>query len=325
MNLMKRFKSNWARGAAVAVLLALVLTPLVFDLGDYILTVVTLFLIYIILSQSWNLMGGYAGQVNLGLAAYFGVGAFCYNLLYSVGTPFWIAMLLGGLAATALSCVIGPPTLRLREAYFGIGTLAVAEVLALIMNILYPQVRYAPPSYWAIFSLRKAYFISLIATVLTMVTAYGVVSSRLGLILQAIRDDEDAANSSGINPAKYKMRVFFISSFLAGIAGGVFGFYRGVLAPAQQFNASWTIGPLMAATIGGWGTLMGPVWGSLVYVILQEILGRYVREAHFIITGIIFILVIMFMPNGLAQAGVEVRRALKSAVPRSRTPVQGGR
>lgn len=313
---MKRAVSNKfiTGGVVILTVLILILLPLMVSLGNYVLTLgVTLF-IYIVLSESWNLMGGYTGQVNLGLSAYFGTGVLCYNLIYKIGVPFYMAMLVAGIAATVVACIIGPPTLRLRGAYFGIGTLAVAEVLRLFMTTAIPYEMYAPPDYYTSFSLIKSYYIGLTITIITIAIAYIVVHSRLGLVLQAIRDDEDAANASGINPAKYKMIVFIISSFLAGLAGGVFGFYRGVIIASHQFSPMWTLGPLVAATIGGWGTLSGPIWGSMVYVILQEVLGRYVRELHFILTGIIFILVIMFLPYGLANSGVMIRGFLASLI-----------
>jgi branched-chain amino acid transport system permease protein len=134
MNRLKQAVSSIGlRGTIVIVFaLALIVVPLVVDLGNYILTVLVSLLIFITLSESWNLMGGYAGQVNLGLAAYFGTGALCYMLVYRAGAPLLVALVVGGLGATVVACIIGPPTLRLRGAYFGIGTMAMAEVLRLI-------------------------------------------------------------------------------------------------------------------------------------------------------------------------------------------------
>jgi branched-chain amino acid transport system permease protein len=320
MNGLKRGVSGLGLTGAVAIVAALILiaVPLVVDLGNYILTVLVSLLIYVALSESWNLMGGYAGQVNLGLAAYFGSGALCCSLAYVRGAPFFVALVAGGLAATVVACVIGPPTLRLRGAYFGIGTMAVAEVLRLVMTTTFTLQIFLPTSYWTTFTLTKSYYIALAVAIATIIVAYVVVHSRLGLALQAIRDDEDAANASGINPARYKMIVFIISSFLAGVAGGVFAYQRGNIDVPAQFTMTWTIGAIVAVTIGGWGTLTGPVLGSIVFVILREILGRTVPTAYLVITGIVFVVVILFLPDGLVSSKDVMRSVLGSRTAKAR-------
>jgi branched-chain amino acid transport system permease protein len=321
MNGLKRVISRSRLTGAVAIMVALILivVPLIVDLGNYILTLMVSLLIYVTLSESWNLMGGYAGQVNLGLAAYFGSGALCYMLVYKAGAPVYVAFVVGGLAATAVACVIGPPTLRLRGAYFGIGTMAVAEVLRLVMTTTFTKEIYSPPSYWATFSLTKCYYIALAVAIATIVVAYQVVHSRLGLVLQAIRDDEDAANASGINPAKYKMIVFIISSFLAGVAGGALSYHRGNINVPGQFAMDWTIGAMVSVTIGGWGTLTGPILGSILFVIIREMLGRTFPTAYLVVTGIVFVLVIVFLPDGLVSFGVVIRSFFASLTRKSKT------
>jgi branched-chain amino acid transport system permease protein len=320
MNRLKRAASSMGLTgtAAIAVALVLMVVPLVVDLGNYVLTLMVTLLIYVALSESWNLMGGYAGQVNLGLAAYFGSGALCCAQAYVAGAPFVVALVVGGLAATVVACVIGPPTLRLRGAYFGIGTMAVAEVLRLVMTTTFTLQIFLPTSYWMTFTLTKSYYIALAVAIGTIIVAYVVVRSRLGLALQAIRDDEDAANASGINPARYKMIVFIISSFLAGVAGGVFAYQRGNIDVPAQFTMDWTIGAIVAVTIGGWGTLTGPILGSIVFVILREILGRTFPTAYLVLTGIVFVLVILFLPDGLVSLGDVVRNALGSRTAKAR-------
>jgi branched-chain amino acid transport system permease protein len=312
MNRLKQAASSIGLTGTIVIVfaLALIVVPLVVDLGNYVLTVLISLLIFVTLSESWNLMGGYAGQVNLGLAAYFGTGALCYMLVYRAGAPLPVAMVAGGLGATVVSCIIGPPTLRLRGAYFGIGTMAVAEVLRLISTTTFTQTIYSPTSYWMTFTLTKSYYIALTVAIGTIVVAYLVVHSRLGLVLQAIRDDEDAANASGINPARYKMIVFIISSFLAGVAGGVLSYQRGNINVPGQFTMDWTIGAIVAVTIGGWGTLTGPILGSMIFVLLREILGRTVPTAYLIVTGVVFVLVITFLPDGLTGSGVQIRSLL---------------
>jgi len=321
MNALKRAVSNIRITGAVAIVVALTLivVPPVVDLSSYILTLLVSLLVFISLSESWNLMAGYAGQVNLGLAAYFGIGSLFYMLVYIAGAPWYVALLVGGLSGTVLSCIIGPPTLRLRGAYFGIGTMALAEVARLVSTTLYALPLWSPASYWLTFTPLKSYYIALAVAAGTLAIAYGVTHSRLGMVLQAIRDDEDAANASGINPAKYKMIVFMISSFLAGVAGGALSYYRGNVNVPGMFDFQWTIGSIVSVTIGGWGTLTGPIVGSTIFVLLRELFGRTLPTAYLVVTGIVFVLVIVFLPDGLVSFWVVIRSFFASLTRKSKT------
>jgi len=297
------------------VVLILVLLPLVKTIGDnYILTLLFTVFIFVILSQSWNLMGGYAGQFNLGLAAYFGSGALSCSLLISAGLSGYVAILASGLIAAALGCIVGIPSLRLQGIYFSIGTLAIAEALRITVSNIFTGWSLVPSTYWKTYSIIERYHICLALAIITIIIVYSMVNSRVGLAVKAIRDDEDAAKATGINPAKYKILVFIISSFLAGLAGGVFCYFRGSISPYHQFSAAWTFGPLVAACIGGLGTITGPILGSIIFVLLQELLSQTVGAAYFIVTGILFILVILFLPRGLVQAGESLRRFLAGLV-----------
>jgi branched-chain amino acid transport system permease protein len=305
-------------GGLIVLALAVTIVPWVGNLSSYILTLLVSLLVFISLSESWNLMAGYAGQVNLGLAAYFGIGSLFYMLAYVRGAPVVVALVVGGLAGTVLSCIIGPPTLRLRGAYFGIGTMALAEVARLVSTTLYALPFWSPASYWSAFSTLKCYYVALAAAAATLAVAYAVTHSRLGMVLQALRDDEDAANASGINPAKYKMIVFMISSFLAGVAGGALSYYRGNVNVPGMFGFEWTIGSIVSVTIGGWGTLTGPILGSTIFVLLRELFGRTLPTVYLVVTGIVFILVIVFLPDGLVSTGAVIRKALASRARKSR-------
>ena len=265
-------------------------------------------------------MGGYAGQFNLGLAAYFGSGVLVYSMIYAAGFAYYVAMLAGGLVAMFLAFIIGISTLRLKGIYFSIGTLALAEALRITIGNMFPITVYSPPNYWASYSLAKGYYLGLGLAIIAMAMTYMVVNSRLGMAFRAIRDDEDAAMATGVNPTKYKILVFAISSFFIGLAGGVFGFYRGSILPVEQFSPLWTFDPLIAACIGGSSTLSGPIWGCILLVILRDLLSRTMGHAHFIVTGGIFILVILFFPGGIIESGVPLRRFLAGLFRRKSGP-----
>ncbi len=293
-----------AGGLAV---LVLVLAPLSMDVGRYILSLLFTFFIYIVLSQSWNLVGGYTGQFNLGLAAYFGSGALACSLFYAAGIDPFLSLFAAGLISIVLACVIGIPTMRLKGVYFSIGTLALAEALRMTVSNVWPTSLYVPAKHFERFSLLDNYYMALVLAVLTVLLVRVMTNSRMGMALKAIRDDEDAAMSTGVSPARHKVIVFIVSSFLAGLAGGVFTLFRGVITPSFQFVPDWTFGPLVAACIGGIGTITGPILGTVVFVILQEVFSQTLGKMHFIVTGVFFIVVILFLPRGLAQSAESIR------------------
>jgi branched-chain amino acid transport system permease protein len=295
---------------AVIVLL-LVLFPLSANVGRYTLSLLFTLFIYIALSQSWNLVGGYAGQFNLGLAAYFGSGTLSCSLFYRAGVDPFLSLIAGGVVAVVLACIIGIPTIRLKGVYFSIGTLALAEALRMTVSNVWTESLYAPASHFERFPLVANYYMALGMAVLATVVLFVIVHSRVGMVLRAIRDDEDGAQSLGVGPVKYKVMVFVVSSFLCGLAGGTFTLFRGVITPTFQFTPEWTFGPLVAACIGGLGTIIGPVLGSMFFIVLQEVFSQTLGKMHFIVTGVLFILVILFLPRGLVQSGESMRRLFK--------------
>lgn len=312
MNLREKQKLPLATiitGGILFIILALI--PALADIGRYFMSLLFIFFIYITLSQSWNLVGGYTGQFNLGIAAYFGSGVLGCSLLYVAGLNPYLSLLGSGIISVLLACVIGIPTMRLKGVYFSIGTLALAEALRLTVSNIWPASLYVPASHYERFSIVSNYYMALALSLISILIVYFIVNSKLGMSLKAIRDDEEAAMSIGISPAKYKVFTFIVSSFLAGLAGGIFMFFRGVITPTFQFLPEWTFGPLVAACIGGIGTIVGPVIGSAFFVILQEVFSQTLGKMHFIITGIFFILVILFLPKGLVQIGTSVRHILK--------------
>jgi len=302
---------NWKRFLASGIIVAfLVLLPLLTEIRTDTMSLLIMLCIYVILAQSWNLMGGYAGQINLGLAAFFGCGVLTTRLIWGVGAPFYLAILAGSIAAVILAAIIGIPSLRLRGVYFAIGTLALAEALRIVVGNVFPSTLYPSPDHFVGFSLVPRYYVGLALAVVTTAVVHIVANSRLGLALLAIRDDEEAAKVTGVNIFKYKVIVFIISSFMAGLAGGVFTYYRLSIMPYEQFTALWTFGPVMAAAIGGAGTIIGPIAGCIFLVIVEDWFALALGEAHYIVFGIIFILVILFLPGGMVEAVDRVRKFL---------------
>ncbi len=293
------------------VLLVLGLGPVVFDLGTDTLNLLIMLFIYLILAQSWNLIGGYAGQINLGLAAFFGCGVMTTHLLWAAGAPFWVAFPAGGAAAGCLSVVIGIPTLRLRGAYFAMGTLALSEALRITVGNVFARTTYMPvsPEHYR---LLPRYYLALGVTTLVLFVVWRLTRSRAGLGMEAVREDEECAGVTGVNVVGHKLAAFIISSVMAGMAGGVFAYYQYSILPLSSFLPLWTFEPLMATCIGGPGTFWGPVIGSVFLVILREVFALHLGEAHLIIFGSVFILVVLFLPGGLIGIGSAIRKAWPS-------------
>jgi branched-chain amino acid transport system permease protein len=292
-------------------IIACVVPPLIWDLGTSVLNLLIMLFIYIILAQSWNLMGGYTGQINLGLAAFFGCGTLVTHFIWKAGIPFYVAMAAGGIAAMVLAVVIGLPTLRLKGLYFGIGTFALAEVCRIVVGSTFQRMLRMPSSYVESYNLLSRYYVAFVAAIVAIVVVYAVTRSKLGLGMVAVRDDETAAQVTGVNTFKCKVLALFISALLAGLAGGVFAYLRVSFHYIyMMFSPVWTFEPLMAAIIGGAGTLVGPVIGSVFLVVLSEIFALKLGEAHLIIFGLLFVLVVMYFPFGLVGSVDRFRQKI---------------
>jgi branched-chain amino acid transport system permease protein len=291
-----------------------IVLPMVMEIGTAVMNLLIMLFIFIILSQSWNLMGGYTGQINLGLAAFFGCGLLVTHFVWKAGIPIYFAVVAGGLSAVVLAGMIGLPTLRLKGAYFAIGTFALAEVCRIVVGNMFARMVKMPGSYAIDYSLIPRYYLGFIVAMMTVALVYFVTHSKIGLAMVAVRDDEQAAQVTGVNTFKYKIYVLLISSFLAGLAGGVYAFLRlSFHNITAVFSPIWTFEPLMAAIIGGAGTLTGPVIGSVFLVVLSEIFALTLGEAHLIIFGLLFILVVMYFPYGLVGSVDRIRQMMTRA------------
>jgi branched-chain amino acid transport system permease protein len=295
----------------------LALLPLVVERDD-ILTLLFLIFLYITLSQSWNVLGGYAGQVNLGHAAFFGLGALTTRLLWVFGIPFLLALLAGGAAALLFAIIIGVPAFRLRGDYFVIGTLAMAEILRITVGNVLPQVTALPAEYLAVYDLVPRYYLALVLAVATVMTVYVMSNSRLGLGMMAVREDEDTAEASGVNTLGSKLSALGISTFFAGLAGGTFAFFHASYYYSHPFSPLWTFDALFMTYIGGVGTIVGPIVGAAFFVVLKEAFALMLPvEIHVLVFGAIFILIVLFLPGGLVEMVGRTRRLLTHARRRS--------
>jgi branched-chain amino acid transport system permease protein len=262
------------------------------------------------LAQSWNLLGGYAGQINLGHAAFFGLGALATRILWVGGVPLFVALGAGAVVATAFGVLIGGPAFRLRGAYFAIGTLALAEILRITVGNLMPEISTIPTAALATYSLVPRYYLALAVATLCVVVVAIVIRSRVGLGIQAVREDEAAAEASGVGALRHKLLALALSTALVGLTGGAFAYYHVSYYPQHGFSPAWTFDAVLISFIGGVGTLHGPILGALFYVILKEFLALRLVELHLLIFGVLFILVVLFLPGGLVEAWSRARRLI---------------
>jgi len=288
-------------------LLLLYLVP-VFSARADVINLLFLVLLYVTLSQAWNILGGFAGQVNLGHAAFFGIGALVTRDLWLAGWPFFVAFPSSGLLALVFAMIVGVPTFRLRGTYFAIGTLGLAEVLRITTATQRTQVSSLRPDIVAGYDLTLRYDLALALAGVCVLTAWWLLRSRVGLGICAIREDEEAAEASGVGALRHKLIALAVSALFAGLAGGTFAFYHVSYYPEMPFQPTWTFDAVLPVYIGGIGTLWGPVVGAVLYILVREQLSLTLVQAHQVIFGALFIIVVLALPEGLVGAR---RRFLK--------------
>jgi branched-chain amino acid transport system permease protein len=289
------------------VLVTLALLPAATARAD-VLNLGFLIFLNVALAQSWNALGGMAGQINLGHAAFFGLGASVMRWLWIAGVHPYLGLAAGGAVALLFGLLIGVPAFRLRGAYFAIGTLALAEILRLTTGNVFAEVSTLPAPIIAGYRLAHRYYLALALAVATMGILWWMSRSRFGLGLRGLRDDEDAAEASGVNTLSHKLAALAISTALAGLAGAVFAFYHVSYYPQMPFSPAWTFDALLITFIGGVGTLWGPVVGAVFYVLVKDFLARSLVEIHLLIFGALFVAVVMLWPGGLVEAAGWMRR-----------------
>jgi branched-chain amino acid transport system permease protein len=299
-------------GAGIALVAVFAALPLFTARNDVLNLCVQIFLA-VVLAQSWNLLGGYAGQVNLGHAAFFGLGALVTRTLWVGGTSIILGLMAGALVAMLYAVMIGIPAFRLRGAYFAIGTLGLAEILRITVGNLMPEISTISTAALASYNMLPRYYLTLVMAVLSVAVVALLVPSRVGLGIRAVREDEAAAEATGVSALAHKLLALTVSTALAGLAGGAFAFYHVSYYPQHAFSPAWTFDAVLMSFIGGVGTVHGPVLGALFYVILKELLAVRWVEFHLIIFGVLFILVVLFLPGGLVEAWNRARRLISHA------------
>jgi branched-chain amino acid transport system permease protein len=289
--------------------IALAVLPLAVKKESTINLIILIFL-YVILASSWNILGGYTGQTNLGHAAFFGLGSLVTRLLWTSGAPFIFSMLAGCAVAVAFALLIGLPAFKLKGVYFAIGTLALAQILFVTVGNIYPTISSLPAQYLATYQLLPRYYVFFVIVLLTVGTAYLLTRSKYGLGMMAVREQEDAAESLGVSALRHKLLALTASAFFAAMAGGGFAYYHVSYYLQFPFTPVWTFDAVMMTYIGGIGSIIGPIIGAIFFVVVKEYLALNFVEMHLIVFGVIFILVVLFLPGGLVEAWEKLRKMI---------------
>jgi len=310
---------TFGRLASPAALGVLVALPWI--LARHQLSILTDLLIFGLFALSLDLIMGYTGMVSFGHAAYFGLGAYgSALLLIHWGPPVPVALIAGAVLAGLIAAPVGWFSTRATGIYFAMLTLAFAQLL---YTVAYKWrdltggsdgIAGVPKTtlFWGGPSLATPtafYFLVAGCVVLSLLACRALVRSPFGRALQAIRENERRFASLGQDPRPFKVVVFVIAAFFGGLAGALFAPFRGFASPEVMF---WVLSgqALMMIITGGIGTLIGPVIGAMVFILIQEVLSSY-TEHWMIFAGLVFVLMVIFLPGGLvgtARRWMEARR-----------------
>lgn len=291
---------KWAvRAALLIALLLLALYPTIAT-GYGIRFMLQLFM-WVALAQSWNLISGLTGYVSFGHVAFFGTGAYATAILVATHGWHWVpAAVAGGVAAVLLALLIGYPCLRLKGPYFAIAMLGLNEVMRVLVSyfegLTGGGLGLSLPTLHA--SVEIYYAMGLAAVAVTAVASF-IITSRFGLRLMTIREDEIAAEAMGINTARYKLYAFLLSAFMPGVVGGLFARDTGYIEPIGVFPLLTTITMIVMALFGGKGTIWGPVLGAVTLFVFQELVWARFLYLHQILFGAIIVFVVLLMPRGI--------------------------
>jgi branched-chain amino acid transport system permease protein len=254
------------------------------------------------LAQSYDFVGGHLGYLNLGHAAFFGIGAYAFGILYFRGWGLPLAWLAGMLVPAVTALLMSYPFFRLRGAYFALATFGLVGLLERLASNLSGLTRGSegltiPPGY----RLYPAYYILLCLSAALTLAAWRLSRSRVGLALVAIREDEDAIGAFGVAPFRFKCGTLVASAAVAGLVGSVYTWQATYITPGDIFSLERAVGPVVMAMIGGSGTVLGPLVGSLLIEVIREALRLKTQYLALTVYGIMLILVGLYIPGGLMR------------------------
>ena len=286
-----------------------------------------LMLMLVVLASSINIIMGYTGYVSFGHIVFFGLGGyFAFYLMQNYQMHFVAAALAGAVGTSLIAFLLGIPVLRLRGAYFALATIGINEAVRAFINNFEPfggaLGMFFNYSVYDLYGGAKiagqlAYYGMGVVALVTIGTSYVMKKSKFGLGLMAIREDQDAAQVIGIDPARAKVITYTVSAFFPALAGAIFFFKNGIIEPGPAFDLLRSIEGLVMVMLGGYGTVTGPIVGAFVYERLRSFLitNPTFSNFHLFIAGLLLLIIVLFVTAGfvgwLRQRMPALRRYLE--------------
>ena len=300
--------------AIVLILILVILAVAPLFLNVYYLSVLELILMFMALSVSWQFFSGSTKYISLGSATFFGVGLYfaAKYLAFSIGTPLPVIVLLAGLVNFALALAIGLVTLRLRGIYFVILTFCISQVAIALISWYEATVTHTLGTYIPIFNAQTSYYTMLICAIAILSFAILLRRSKFGLGLKMIGESEEAAAHVGVNTGLYKTLGFAISAMLMGFVGACYATYLPYINSDIAFDFSYSLYPAVMTLLGGVGTILGPIIGSVTITSLSDYLSVTLGSYFLIILGLILIIIVVLMPDGIMGMVGKIKTKLWS-------------
>ena len=294
--------------------------------GDYWTRILTGVCMWAGLAMAWNVLGGYAGYISFGHAAFFGIGAYATALLMQPERHwnFFLTLPVGAAAAALVAAILGWPTLKLRGAYFAIATWALAEAIAQLATVVGFTGGSSGLTIPVFQSTNYFFYAMLIAAAITYLLCYVLLErARFGYKVRAVRDNEPAARSVGIDTTRVKIQAFVLSAVIPAVFGGVFAYWITFMNPASVLSADITDQMVVMALIGGLGTMWGPALGAAaLYILNRQFVAWFGDTTSYIaMVGALVALVVLFLPDGLVSLipGTRRLRLVRQWLPRPRS------
>jgi len=279
-------------------LILILLSALPLYAPTYTVILLTAILMYIILTVSWAIFSGPTGYTSLASAAFFGVGIYTSAIL-GKSLPLPVVIGIGGLASFMLALLVGAVTLRLRGIYFAVFTFGLVELIKRLLLWWEMTITRTRGRFVIIVDNNTIYYVMLGIFVVTLLIAYFIRRSKFGLALQSIGEDEEAAAHTGINVTAIKIVTFAISAVFVGAAGAIIATRWTYIDPYIAFNPLLSFMPVLMAILGGMGQFYGPILGAAVFAYLEEILITRFPYYYMLLFGIILVVAVLYLPNGL--------------------------
>jgi len=269
--------------------------------SKYVVFFCLLFCVYLAMSQMWNLLTGFSGLFSLGQPAFIGLSGYTVAVAtHHLGLSAWTGLAFAGLFSLLFALFMSLFIFRVRGIYYGIITLIFPESMLLLCSnweyLRYAQGMFIKPQ--PPISMTAIYYVALVIGVGAVASVYFILRSNLGLGLMAMRDNEEVANTMGVETFRLKVYCFLISGLVTGLAGGIYYIFMVFIQPHEAFSIGWSVNFIFISIIGGIGTIEGPIVGTLIYVFLKQYLAEYF-SVSMIMLGAIAIAVILLAPKGI--------------------------